>query len=277
MMNSVKELLKQAQLKLTTSDHASLESELLLAHILEVDRSFFYANPAAEPSWAQVQQFDKLLQRRLAGEPIAYLLGQQEFWSMMFKVNSATLIPRPETELLVETTLELLALENCRVADLGTGCGAIALALASARTDWQLLATDICSRALQVAEENRQQHHLENVTLRRGEWLAAMDGKFDAIISNPPYIDANDRHLATGDCRFEPVIALTPGADGMAAFRLICAGAGEYLNPGAWLLFEHGFDQADQLQCMLMAAGFENIQTRKDLADHDRVTIGQYN
>ncbi len=276
-MLSVKELLQQAQLKLSLNNVAALESELLLAHVLEVDRSFFYANPDSEPSWAQVQQFNKLVQRRLAGEPIAYLLGQQEFWSMMFKVSSATLIPRPETELLVETTLELLPTDDCRVADLGTGCGAIALALASARTGWQLHATDISSRALQIAEENRQQHHLENVTLRRGEWLAAVDGKFDAIISNPPYIAANDRHLAIGDCRFEPVIALTPGADSMVSFRSICASAGKYLKAGGWLLFEHGFEQSDQLQCMLIAAGFKNIQTRKDLAGHDRVTIGQYN
>ena len=275
-MISVKEMLQQAQLKLKRNNAANVESELLLAHGLEVERSFFYANPDAEPSWAQVQRFDKLLQRRIAGEPIAYLLGQQEFWSMMFMVNSATLIPRPETELLVETTLELLTAYNCRVADLGTGSGAIALALASTRPKWHLLATDISSRALQVAELNRQKHHLENVSFLRGEWLAPLDGLFDAIISNPPYVAANDRHLSTGDCRFEPVIALTPGADSLASFRLISVNAAQYLKPAGWLLFEHGFDQSDQLQCMLMAAGFENIQTCKDLAGHDRVTIGQY-
>ncbi len=268
-----------AQLKdqLSNRSSATLEAELLLAQVLDVERSFFYSNPESELSWAQLDRFKLLLQRRLDGEPVAYLLGQQEFWSLALKVSAATLIPRPETELLVELALaKLPANEPCRVADLGTGSGAIALALASERASWQVSATDISADALLVAEENRQAHHLENVILCQGEWLAALQGKFHALVSNPPYIAADDEHLSAGDCRFEPSLALTPGGDGMAAFRQISAQAGEYLLPGGLLMFEHGFDQADQVQCMLLAAGMVNINTHQDLEGKDRVTIGYW-
>lgn len=288
-MPSVRDVLTDARQKLTrqsanpsgnspgNSSTSTLDAELLLAEIMQVGRSFFYSDPDAEPSWAQLERFNQLLQRRLDGEPVAYLLGRQEFWSMVLKVNAATLIPRPETELLVELTLAKLdSKESCRVADLGTGSGAIALALASERPEWQITATDISPDALKVAEENRQAHHLENVILRQGEWLSALQGKFHAVVSNPPYIAAADPHLRSGNIRFEPELALSPGDDGLASFRQISANAGEYLFPGGWLLFEHGFDQADQVQCMLLAAGMENIKTLQDLEGLDRVTIGQW-
>lgn len=287
-MPSVRDVLTDARQKLTSqsanpSDSSSckststLDAELLLAEIMQVGRSFFYSDPDAEPSWAQLERFNQLLQRRLDGEPVAYLLGRQEFWSMVLKVNAATLIPRPETELLVELTLAKLdSKESCRVADLGTGSGAIALALASERPEWQITATDISPDALKVAEENRQAHHLENVILRQGEWLSALQGKFHAVVSNPPYIAAADPHLRSGNIRFEPTLALTPGDDGLASIRQISAAAGDYLLTGGWLLFEHGFGQADQVQCMLLAAGMENIETLQDLEGLDRVTIGQW-
>ncbi len=274
-MQTVKELLRQAQQKLAANNVAALESELLLAYALQVERTFLYANPESSPNRTQVDIFSRLLQRRLEGEPVAYLLGQQEFWSLALKVTPDTLIPRPETELLVETTLELLSANPCRVADLGTGSGAIALALASVRPNWELLATDISQPALQVAEENREQHQLKNVSFKHGSWLEALDGVLDAIISNPPYLAASDQHLQAGDCRFEPELALTPGVDSLVSFRIISASASKHLKASGWLLFEHGLDQADQLQSILKAAGFVNIQTRKDLAGHDRVTVGQ--
>ncbi|MCF6226185.1 MAG: peptide chain release factor N(5)-glutamine methyltransferase [Xanthomonadales bacterium] len=288
-MPSVRDVLIEARQKLSSlqveaasnssgnASTSSLDAELLLAEVMQVGRSFFYSDPNAEPSWAQLEDFQQLLQRRLGGEPVAYLLGRQEFWSLVLKVNAATLIPRPETELLVELTLAKLdSTESCRIADLGTGSGAIALALASERPGWQITATDISAEALKVAEENRQAHHLENVILRQGEWLSALQGKFHAVVSNPPYIAAADPHLSSGNIRFEPELALTPGADGLASFRQISAQAGDYLLPGGWLLFEHGFDQADQVQCMLLAAGMDNIETLQDLEGLDRVTIGQY-
>lgn len=279
-MPTVRDALSEARQRLTSlpanQATAALEADLLLAYVLDVERSFFYSNPESEPSWAQLERFNQLLRRRLDGEPIAYLLGQQEFWSLALKVTAATLIPRPETELLVELTLaKLVATDECRVADLGTGSGAIALALASERPGWQISATDISADALVVAEENRQAHHLENVILLQGEWLDAVQGKFHAIVSNPPYIAADDRHLLAGDVRFEPELALTPGGDGLASFRQISARVGDYLVAGGWLLFEHGYDQSDQVQCMLLAAGLENIETVQDLEGKDRVTIGQ--
>jgi len=279
-MPTVRNILSEARQRLTSlpanQSTAALEADLLLAYVLDVERSFFYSNPESEPSWAQLERFNQLLQRRLDGEPVAYLLGQQEFWSLALKVTAATLIPRPETELLVELTLaKLAATDECRVADLGTGSGAIALALASERPQWQISATDISADALAVAEENRQAHHLENVILLQGEWLAAVQGKFHAIVSNPPYIAADDQHLLAGDVRFEPELALTPGGDGLASFRQISAQASDYLVTGGWILFEHGYDQSDQVQCMLLAAGMENIETVQDLEGKDRVTIGQ--
>lgn len=285
-MPSVRDVLKDACHKLTSqaaqlsSDNSSvskLDAELLLVEVMQVGRSFFYSDPEFEPSRAQLERFNQLLQRRLDGEPVAYILGRQEFWSMSLKVNAETLIPRPETELLVELTLaKLNTSENCRVADLGTGSGAIALALASERPGWQITATDISHEALKVAEENRQTHQLENVTLKQGEWLSALQGKFHAVVSNPPYIAAADPHLRTGNVRFEPTLALSPGADGLASFRQISARVGEYLLPGAWLLFEHGYDQAEQVQSLLLAAGLENIEILQDLEGLDRVTIGQW-
>ncbi|MCF6263245.1 MAG: peptide chain release factor N(5)-glutamine methyltransferase [Xanthomonadales bacterium] len=270
-------LVSQTNISTGKSSSCALDAELLLAEVMQVGRSFFYSNPDAEPSSAELEDFQQLLQRRLAGEPIAYLLGRQEFWSLDLKVNAATLIPRPETELLVELTLAKLgSSKNCRVADLGTGSGAIALALASERPGWQITATDISSEALKVAAENRQAHYLGNVILRQGEWLSALQGKFHAVVSNPPYIAAADSHLRVGDIRFEPKLALSPGVDGLAAFRQISLGVGEYLITGGWLLFEHGYDQADQVQCMLLAAGLDNVETLQDLEGQDRVTIGQY-
>ena len=254
----------------------ALEAELLLARVLSTSRSFLYAHPEQALPERHANDFRQLLLRRLRGEPVAYLTGEREFWSLPLRVTPEVLIPRVETELLVETALRLLpAHQGLRIADLGCGSGAIALALARERPRAEVHATDISPGAIAVAQDNQARLGITNLSLHLGSWCEPLAGRFELIASNPPYVAERDPHLALGDCRFEPRLALTPGGDGLAALRAIARSAPACLAPGGWLLMEHGLDQGPAVRALLMAEGFAGIETLPDLAGCERVTMGR--
>jgi release factor glutamine methyltransferase len=292
---------------------ARIEVQSLLQAVLQVDRAFLLTHPEQAPSDEQLSRYTALFERRLNGEPIAYLLVSREFYGLNFKVSPATLIPRPETELLVELALQRIPAslspltldvttshstrlpkdgsqvagyageggrqagrgKKFRVLDLGTGSGAIALSIAHARPDVEVVAVDASEAALEVAHENALRLNIGNVRLLRSDWFSALHGEhFDLIVSNPPYVAANDAHLARGDLRFEPRAALASGADGLDDIRRICAQAKAHLIPDGWLLFEHGHDQAERVRALLQQAGFAGVFSARDLADIERVSGG---
>ncbi|WP_411849971.1 peptide chain release factor N(5)-glutamine methyltransferase [Stenotrophomonas sp. LGBM10] len=252
------------------------EAELLLMHVLGHPRSWLFAHATDVLDADAVAAFQALLARRQAGEPVAYLLGRRGFWTLDLAVSPATLIPRPETELLVELALERLPLATpLAVADLGTGSGAIALALASERPQARIIATDASADALEVARRNAAANGLHNVVFVAGSWYAALAGQRVAlIVSNPPYIASDDPHLLQGDLRHEPASALASGPDGLDDIRVIVAGAGAHLLPGGWLLIEHGWDQGAAIRVLFEQAGFDRVSTVRDLEQRDRVTCG---
>lgn len=252
------------------------DARWLLAHALDRDVSWLFGRADDPLPVEAVTRFEALLARRVAGEPVAYLCGRRGFWTLDLQVGPGALIPRPETELLVELALERLPRgESLHVADLGTGSGAIALALASERPAAQVLATDASAAALEIARANALRLGLRNVTFRQGSWLEAAEGlRFDLIASNPPYIADGDPHLAQGDLRFEPAMALSSGPDGLDAIRAIVAASPPYLRPGGWLLLEHGYDQGPAVRALLQASGFVSVATHQDLEARDRVTLG---
>lgn len=261
------------------SSDARHEAELLLLHVLDRPRSWLFAH-ATDPLAANDQAaFEALLARRVAGEPVAYLTGRRGFWTLDLEVDPATLIPRPETELLVELALERLPPDqSLQLADLGTGSGAIALALASERPQAQVLATDASPGALAVAARNAARHDLRNVRFAEGghDWYAPLQGaRFDLIASNPPYIASDDPHLEQGDLRFEPATALASGPDGLDDIRRIVDGGQAHLRPEGWLLIEHGWDQGAAIRALFDAAGFVEVQTAQDLEQRDRTTLGR--
>jgi len=256
-------------------DSARLDTELLLCQVLGKPRSYLFTWPERELSAAQQAAFRALLARRVAGEPVAHLTGLREFWTLTLEVSADTLIPRPDTETLVEAALELLPDGPCRVADLGTGTGAIALALASERPHWQLVATDRVAAAAELARRNRDRLGLHNVEVLTGSWCEPLSGRFDMILSNPPYIDEADPHLAQGDVRFEPRSALVAGEAGLADIRLIAEQARACLKPGGRLLFEHGFEQGDAVRALLASLGYAEVNTLNDLGGRPRVTLGR--
>ncbi|SDH75016.1 peptide chain release factor N(5)-glutamine methyltransferase [Pseudomonas abietaniphila] len=274
-MTIIASLLRNAELP--DSPTARLDVELLLAAALGKPRSFLHTWPERIVSTEAAQAFDGFLKRRRTGEPVAYILGQQGFWNIDLEVATHTLIPRPETEMLVETALELLpsAIPH-RLLDLGTGTGAIALSLAKDRPQWTVTAVDRVDEAVELAERNRQRLHLDNAHVMRSHWFSAVEGqRFDLILSNPPYIASNDPHLVEGDVRFEPSSALVSGTDGLDDLRLIVSQAPAHLEAGGWLLLEHGYDQGAAVRELLNRHGFEQIQTRRDLGDHERITFGR--
>lgn len=274
-MASIESLLNTADLP--DSPTPRLDAELLLAAALGKPRSYLRTWPEREPDADQLARFDGYLVRRRRGEPVAYILGHQGFWSLDLEVASHTLIPRPDTELLVESALELLPTTPLAALDLGTGTGAIALALASERPAWQLTGVDRVSEAVALAERNRQRLQLGNAGFIQSHWFAALAGqRYGLILSNPPYIRADDRHLAEGDVRFEPSSALVSGADGLDDMRLIIAQAPDYLENGGWLLLEHGFDQAAAVRELLGARGYSQVHSRRDLGGHERISLGRF-
>ncbi|HHJ39883.1 MAG: hypothetical protein AXA67_05075 [Methylothermaceae bacteria B42] len=278
-MATIAQLLRQgSQALASVSQSPNLDTELLLAHALNKPRAHLHAWPEKRVEDPLLSCFHQLLQRRLQGEPIAYLLGTKEFWSREFYVNSAVLIPRPETELLVEHTLALIP-KDCPVlvADLGTGSGAIALTLGLERPNIQVVATDRSLKALKVASENVQRHRANNVHLCQANWLSSFrPSSFDLIVSNPPYIAPDDPHLNRGDVRFEPRSALAADKNGLAALQTIGAQARRCLKPGGWLIVEHGWDQRPAVARIFESLGYQEVTCFSDWQNHPRVTRAQW-
>jgi release factor glutamine methyltransferase len=254
-----------------------IDAEYLLAHVLERPRAWLYAHADDELAPVHRDAFRNLQVRRKAGEPVAYLTGLRGFWSLELRVTSDTLIPRPETELLVETALALLHPERtATVLDLGTGSGAVALAIAVERPLAQVTAVERSPAALAVAKDNAQRLKLERVNFETGNWYEGFGGhRFDVIVSNPPYIEDGDTHLDHGDLRYEPRTALVSGLDGLDDIRQIIVQAPGYLLPGGWLLLEHGWQQGAAVRGLLEGAGFREIMTELDLEGRDRVSLGR--
>lgn len=276
---SIRDALASATARLRhTSETPDLDAGLLLAHVLGRPRSYLVAHSGDALADADAAAFAGLVERRRDGEPVAYLTGRKGFWSLELEVAPAVLVPRPETELLVELALARLPPETgLRAADLGTGSGAIALALASERQRLAVVATDAQPTALAVARSNAARLQLGNVEFREGDWFGAFTAgeRFDLLVSNPPYVAAGDPHLA--DLCHEPRAALAAGEDGLDALRRIAVGAPAHLLPGGHLLLEHGADQGPAVRGLLLEAGFEDVETHSDLAGHDRVTLGRTN
>lgn len=253
-----------------------VDAEVLLAYALSKSRSWLIAHADDLLPAEHASAYAVLVEQREAGEPVAYITGRRGFWSLDLEVTPATLIPRPETELLVELVLQLLPIDKAaRVLDLGTGTGAIALAIARERPRAQVTATDASADALAVARRNAQRHDIRNVSFAHGDWFAPLgDQRFDVIVSNPPYIESHDPHLNQGDLRFEPITALASGADGLDDIRRIIVDAPRHLASEAWLLFEHGWNQGEAVHMLLRNASFTKVSTTRDLEQRDRVTAG---
>lgn len=274
-MATIESLLQNAELP--DSPTPRLDAELLLAHVLGKSRSYLHTWPERKLEAEPLERYQAMLVRRQAGEPVAYILGQQGFWSLELEVASHTLIPRPDTELLVETVLALLPATPAALLDLGTGTGAIALALACERPAWRLTGVDRVPEAVALAARNGARLKLANASFVASHWFSALAGqRYQLIVSNPPYIAAADRHLTEGDVRFEPSSALVAGADGLDDIRLIIAQAPDYLEAGGWLLLEHGFDQATAVRELLSARGFSAVESRRDLGGHERISLGRF-
>ena len=277
MNNTASPTLAQALAQAHTLGLQRIDAQLLLLHALgrpDAGRAWLLAHDTDALDETTHTQFIALCQRRVAGEPVAYLTGRKEFYGLPLQVDARVLDPRPDTETLVDWALEVIApLTSPRVVDLGTGSGAIALALQSQRADVQMLAVDASADALAVAQANAERLGLP-VRFQQANWLVGVEGPFDAIVSNPPYIASADPHLAA--LTHEPLQALASGADGLEDIRAIVAQAPTHLRPGGWLLLEHGYDQADAVQALLAAQGFVRVQSRNDLADIARCTGGQW-
>jgi len=254
-----------------------VDARALLRHALGVDDAHLIAHAARTLGAEQEEYFNALVTRRKAGEPVAYLTGKREFFSLEFAVTPAVLIPRPETEALVEVTLEHLAPDSTgRVLDLGTGSGCVAIAIAGRRPRARVVAVDASEAALEVARGNARRHAVANVEFMRSDWFSALGGaRFDMIVANPPYVAQDDPHLGAGDLRFEPRAALAAGPGGLECIRLITAAAPQYLERAGWLAFEHGYDQAARCRELLARAGFTTLFARKDMAGIERVSGGQ--
>ncbi len=256
-----------------------VDARMLLQHVLNVDQAFLLTYPDQVLAPPQIEDFSRLVKRRIDGLPIAYLTGERAFYDLTFKVTEAVLIPRPETELLVELALERIPVgQPLRVLDLGTGSGAIAITLAKHRPQAQVVAVDVSADALAVSQWNAKNLQVDNLSWVMGSWFDELSTqKFDLIISNPPYVAENDPHLRQGDLRFEPQIALSAGDSGMVCIRHIIEAAPKYLVNGGWLLLEHGYDQADECRQLLQRVDFSNICSYPDLAGIMRVSGGQVN
>lgn len=274
----IDQLLAEAARRLAPcSETPRLDAELLLAHLLGRERVWLYTWGDRELTPEQRSGFDELLAARERGRPIAHLTGQREFWGLMLATSDATLIPRPDTELLVEAALERAPAASGRLLDLGTGSGAVALAFASERRRWEVVGVDVVPAAVELARGNAARLAIDNVRFFHSDWFAALDAdeRFELIVSNPPYLAADDPHLERGDVRFEPRSALVAAEEGFAALRYLARTARRHLAAGGWLLVEHGMSQGEGVRDAFTAAGFEAVETRPDLAGRPRVTLGR--
>ncbi|WP_312817518.1 peptide chain release factor N(5)-glutamine methyltransferase [Atlantibacter subterraneus] len=268
--------LRQAAARLVESESPRRDAEILLGLVTGKARTFILAFGETQLSEAQLAELDALLARRAAGEPVAYLTGIREFWSLPLMVSPATLIPRPDTECVVEQALARLPAEPCRILDLGTGTGAIALALASERPDCQVVAVDKVPDAVDLAQRNAARLNIANIDIRQSDWFSAVQGdRFQLIVSNPPYIDSEDEHLQQGDVRFEPLSALVAPDAGLADIDYLIREARAFLEPGGWLVLEHGWQQGEAVRALFHQAGFLAVETGLDYGGNERLTMGQ--
>lgn len=275
-MARVDELLRRAGDELASvSDTARLDAELLLAGVLSCNRAWLYTWPEHEPDAADEQRFREWVAERARAVPVAHLLGTRDFFDHRFRVTPDSLIPRPDTELLVEVALDVLPADGVTLADLGTGCGNVGISLALARPGWRLILTDSHEPVLDLARDNARTLAAGNVIVRQSDWLRSLPGPLDAVVSNPPYVPEADQHLDAGDLRHEPRSALVAGTDGLDAIRAIIAAAPERLVARGWLALEHGHDQGEAVRALMASGGFSEIDTRRDLAGQERVTHGR--
>ncbi|MBQ0730777.1 MAG: peptide chain release factor N(5)-glutamine methyltransferase [Oleispira antarctica] len=279
MRLSIEQIINQfSQQLMVNSDTAKLDVELLLARSLGKDRTYLYTWSDKPVTEKEEITFKALFARRLKGEPVAYILEQQAFWDLELKTAEHTLIPRADTETLIEWVLELAdVLPECaKVIDLGTGTGAIALSLAHEFPLWEVQGVDVIPQAVELAQHNAILNQLERVLFFQSSWFDQVEGRFDLIVSNPPYIDPDDEHLAQGDVRFEPKSALVADNKGLADLELIAEHSRDYLVEGGWLLVEHGYDQQSAVQQLLITLGYQHVATRIDLGGNPRITGGQF-
>lgn len=269
---TIASLLARTGIDLPHSETPDIDARFLLADVLRCSVSQLLVRSERELTAEQSQRYADMLARRRLGEPIAYVLGSQGFWSLELAVAPHTLIPRPDTETLVEHALTLSLPSDAHVLDLGTGTGAIALALAAERAAWRIVGVDRVVEAVDLAEQNRQKLGFAGVRFVQSHWFDSVEGRFDLIVSNPPYIRSDDPHLAQGDVRFEPLSALISGEDGLDDIRQIIQQASGFLNEGGWLWLEHGFDQAEAVRDLLAARGYVEISSQRDLGGHERIT-----
>ncbi len=267
-----------ATARLVNSDSPRRDAEILLGLVTGRSRTYLLAFGETRLTETQQDELERLLARRERGEPVAYLTGQREFWSLPLAVSPATLIPRPDSECLVEQSLARLPAEPCRILDLGTGTGAIALALASERPDAAVMALDLIPQAVALARRNAQNLAIDNVSVLQSDWFSALTPgqRFDLIVSNPPYIDEEDPHLSQGDVRYEPKSALVAANKGLADLQLLVNEARRWLQPGGWLLLEHGWRQGEAVREMFNGAGYSQVETHRDYGDNERLTAGQF-
>ncbi|ELY2482951.1 peptide chain release factor N(5)-glutamine methyltransferase [Cronobacter sakazakii] len=269
--------LKQAIERLTASESPRRDAEILLAFVTGRTRTVILAFGETALTDDELTRLDALLARRAAGEPVAYLIGQREFWSLPLEVSPATLIPRPDTECLVEQAQARLPATPCRILDLGTGTGAIALALASERPDCHVTALDVIPEAVALAKRNAQRLGIDNVTVLQSHWFSALtDARFSLIVSNPPYIDGDDPHLSQGDVRFEPKSALVADNAGLADLETLVTEARRFLEDNGWLMLEHGWQQGEAVRELFTRAGYQGVETCRDYGGNERLTLGHY-
>ena len=275
-VKTIAQLLQWAVIQLADSESPKLDAEVILCSLLEKDRSYLFTWDDKVMADDIISRFSALITRRQAGEPVAHILGFREFWSLELEVSPDTLIPRPDTEVLVEQALACMPADACQVLDLGTGTGAIALALASESPQATVTAVEYQQGAAALARRNAQRCGFD-VTVLQGSWFTPLTAnqRFDVIVSNPPYIERNDPHLAMGDVRFEPLTALVADDDGLADLKHIISQGYQFLNPGGWLLVEHGFEQGAAVRALFSASDYHEIVTHKDYGNNDRITVGQ--
>ena len=268
--------LRAAIARLSSSESPKRDAEILLAWVSGKSRAWLIAFDDAQLDDSQLAALESLLARRAAGEPVAYLIGEREFWSLPLSVSPDTLIPRPDSEVLVEQALSRLPADPCAILDLGTGTGAIALALASERADCQVTGVDRIAAAVALATHNGAKLNLPNARFLQSDWFSALNAqRFQLIVSNPPYIDAADHHLSQGDVRFEPASALVASDHGLADIKTIASSAANYLADNGWLLLEHGWQQGEAVRQILRENSFCQVETCQDYGGNDRVTLGQ--